>query len=744
MLLVALFVATASAISSFTNSSNPTTPSAPTITTTSSSSSCALLGLGAEHGCDGGLIPATPADWPTNPTSRPCFSIYPSGIQRQCERPEQPWYTYTAAPFGNPYYDGDEINKNIDGTLIEYCGAQSRSIVSQFLATAPITARPVIPQSTFVTEGFSLSQSESWSAYTPYYYVPEFTFTASKPCCLSCTIFGGDVEIYNWPTPAPSPPISTLINSNGFTFVSPSIYVAFSSLHASDLCGAVGQTYNATTVAFHPTDLSTSRGYHYDTVLYTSFPPRLYDLSMTFTQATFGDQAICTDITQSFYQDLQLGGTSQFPDFTEFSDVAEFTSSFSSTPRWLYHYTVTYNPCSPLLSVPTQIYALNSLWSTCGPGINAFFDPPRTLTPGQGLSTFGPATTSNQMPSNTATTTAEAGSTPISSTASMTNTPLSDPTTSINPPSTTTSYPADPTTSLTLSIVLPESVITVESIQTTLTDDPPPTTSIENPLTPSVSIINGSPSPSPPQTTAVDPQVSATITLAQTTIIADPTSAIIIASQTLNPGGQITYSGTTVSLASNAASLMIGGTTTQIAIPPPPAATSQPFYLVGTQTLLIGGPSITVSGTVYSLPSGGSSIIVDGTAQPISALLSPSSNPIVGSQTLVAGGPAITISGSIVSLETGGASVVVGTETQPLASFLGFSTSTSNGIGGIIVTLGGFNTQSTPTNSYIQVGGTGISNGTTFVGKGYITRGERSIWMIGLGLGVWTFGICIF
>jgi hypothetical protein len=213
MLFVTLFVATANAaVLTFTNSSSPSTS---TPTTTTSSTSCALLGLGAQHGCDGGLIPATPADWPTNPTSRPCFSYYPSA-QRQCERPEQPFYTYSA-DFGNPYFDGDRINENVQLTLVSYCAAQSQSAVSQFLATAPITAGPIIPQSTFVTSWFSLTQTDSWSAFTPYYYVPEFTFIASKPCCLSCTIFGGTVDVYNWPTPAPSPPISTLVNAEGFT-----------------------------------------------------------------------------------------------------------------------------------------------------------------------------------------------------------------------------------------------------------------------------------------------------------------------------------------------------------------------------------------------------------------------------------------------------------------------------------------------------------------------------------------------
>ncbi len=42
--------------------------------------------------------------------------------------------------------------------------------------------------------------------------------------------------------------------------VSPSIYVVFQSLVATDLCGAVGKTYYNTTLSFAPSELSTSQG----------------------------------------------------------------------------------------------------------------------------------------------------------------------------------------------------------------------------------------------------------------------------------------------------------------------------------------------------------------------------------------------------------------------------------------------------------------------------------------------------
>lgn len=44
-----------------------------------------------------------------------------------------------------------------------------------------------------------------------------FDFAPSEPCCLQCTVFGGDVQVYRWPTPAPSPPVTKLVNTDGYT-----------------------------------------------------------------------------------------------------------------------------------------------------------------------------------------------------------------------------------------------------------------------------------------------------------------------------------------------------------------------------------------------------------------------------------------------------------------------------------------------------------------------------------------------
>lgn len=43
-----------------------------------------------------------------------------------------------------------------------------------------------------------------------------FTWTASEPCCRACSIYGGSVQVFYWPTATQNPPVSTLIDSKGF------------------------------------------------------------------------------------------------------------------------------------------------------------------------------------------------------------------------------------------------------------------------------------------------------------------------------------------------------------------------------------------------------------------------------------------------------------------------------------------------------------------------------------------------
>lgn len=48
--------------------------------------------------------------------------------------------------------------------------------------------------------------------------------------------------------------------------------------------------------------------------------------------------------------------------------------------NYIANWTITYNPCLPTLSVPTQLYTIDSQWKSCKPGMNGFYDPPTAVT----------------------------------------------------------------------------------------------------------------------------------------------------------------------------------------------------------------------------------------------------------------------------------------------------------------------------------------------------------------------------
>ncbi|TKA68397.1 hypothetical protein B0A49_10641, partial [Cryomyces minteri] len=189
------------------------------------------------------------------------------------------------------------------------------------------------------------------------------------------------------------------------------------------------------------------------------------------------------------------------------------------------------------------------------------------------------------------------------------------------------------------------------------------------------------------------------VVIGLSTITVGLSSPLVVGSQTVYPGAPaITISGTPVSLGSSA--VVVGGSSAaipQVPYQPTPTipgpapvltydgsaftANPAPQYVVGGQTLVPGGPAITVSGTPVSLPAQPTAIVVGGITQPLGPppaspspltvgglTITPNSAQayIIGSQTLEAGAPAIVVSGTSVSLAPGAAAVVIGGTTSHL------------------------------------------------------------------------------
>lgn len=540
-------------------------------------------------------------------------------------------------------------------------------------------------------------------------------------------------------------------------------------------------------------------------------------------------------------------------------------------------YTVSHDPCFPTLTVPSSRFTLtnkvNSELTYCG-GNFGFFDPPYALSRGTAFSTQAVATSAAAEVNGgiaAATSIVQPGSTPVPTTAAVTGQPQPTQTPEVESSvmalspgtkgiSTSADAPAtlpvkgnspatnDPTTSSPVAVAndLPTSV---QNVPATTSNAPVPTTSA-NPilLTP---VTQAAPmTQAPAQITLgsstiiadpssafviasqtltaggqvthansvyslatdgsalvvaasstqvlVDPATPATtpakITVAGSTITANPSSAFIIASQTLTPGGQITYSNSVYSLASNGAALVVAGSSTQnIAASPVPS--SPAAYVIGSQTL-VAGAAATISGTVVSLQAGGSSVVIGGTTAALSQYLAVPTSVIVGGQTQalsaflaeITGAASLVVAGttraislvqgassgapvsvvvggsttvaltqflasatgdasvvvgtktealsSYIAAVTGGATVVVGSKTETLSSLLGAATG-SSGVAGIIASIGGFATPSTTSSG----GSSGSSNGTVFLGSAASVGG--SVWGVGFAASLGILGICI-
>ncbi len=141
------------------------------------------------------------------------------------------------------------------------------------------------PTTFITTVTHALKPGRPWQAYYPDNY----------QCCMNCFVYFPNVDVYYWPVPESeakcandSKPLVTsqailptgaaktaearyealysnssvtgvvsTVNAQGFTFISPSVYVAFGDVSAGDACGPVGQKHTSITLGFAPGVLQT-------------------------------------------------------------------------------------------------------------------------------------------------------------------------------------------------------------------------------------------------------------------------------------------------------------------------------------------------------------------------------------------------------------------------------------------------------------------------------------------------------
>ncbi|PNS19165.1 RNA-dependent RNA polymerase 1 [Sphaceloma murrayae] len=213
----------------------------------------------------------------------------------------------------------------------------------------------------------SFSAWTSTSLYTQY---PIRAYTAQPPCCSSCYFSAGTMRLLYWPdqASASTPPTTaprTVVNADGYTFTSPSVYMVFTSIQATNMCGLVGEAWANKTLAFHPDDISTINPYITQTVTVTS-TSKGQDVTSVSTRVTMPPSGPID------YAKLD-SNCSTISGYTYYSDHP-FNADFGAS---------TVDPCHPILEIPNALVSAQQAWVDAGchasPGAGGIYDPPITL-----------------------------------------------------------------------------------------------------------------------------------------------------------------------------------------------------------------------------------------------------------------------------------------------------------------------------------------------------------------------------
>lgn len=426
--------------------------------------------------------------------------------------------------------------------------------------------------------------------------------------------------------------ISTTVGPDGFTYTSPSIYVAYHDISASNSCGQVGSKHTSITLSFQPGQLSTI---DYSAGLFgfggNPGQPKPFDLK----NLPCPPQSLI-DAQESANQ-----------------------PGLSLPARGTY---------APIIAPPLAIRSLDPAWKTCFSFYA--FDPPKTLAPAVAMvpsptpakqadpqvTPAMPRPTFDDLPVQTI---------PAGGTVAGQTSKLTDPKGAV-----------DPTTAAHSATAGDPNIHSVDNVlAVTVTQDPSPIQEFPNQpsgpsANPSKDILSGS-DPVTASSTINMPSANSNIILiaAGHAFTPQPDSGVVVVGNTLSVNGPAaTVSGKAVSLASSG--LIIGSQTFAVPTPAPEPKISQStaFTLGGHTviplgdssvvvqgaTLSVSGPATTISGIVLSLASSGLVIGSQTFALPTSAPATAGDDIVViDGTTLTAGSPVITIAGTPVSLAVG-------------------------------------------------------------------------------------------
>ncbi|KAK4893586.1 hypothetical protein LTR27_008053 [Elasticomyces elasticus] len=226
--------------------------------------------------------------------------------------------------------------------------------------------------------------------------IPWPTHTTFAPGCTlgcqTCAVTGDKVQLLYWPpatsatfidgnssrvvAPTQAPSDSPVVVSYGGTqLTSPTIYISYHLLYASDSCGPVGPTIRDTIVPL--TSSADLASIQWD---FLSFDNQWMTESFNFTdliepipQSVYNKQPICASQAVSWLRDSPstASGISALRSFTGTGDDWWSLTSNFDCPRT--------GPYRPIIAMPAEVSDFAPEWSSCTVWYGGLYDPPKAL-----------------------------------------------------------------------------------------------------------------------------------------------------------------------------------------------------------------------------------------------------------------------------------------------------------------------------------------------------------------------------
>ncbi|KAK3068237.1 hypothetical protein LTR53_014358 [Teratosphaeriaceae sp. CCFEE 6253] len=283
-----------------------------------------------------------------------------SSIVPQCQSQWQQWIAAGAPRTRRPAC----LQASVDA---EQCG----TAVSAYYAGVPVHGDEGVPA--WVTNG----TSTFWPTTTT--FAPQCTLG-----CQRCAITGNNVKLLYWqpstahvlnysistgklPVGSTNATSASTVVFDGTTLTSPTVYISYDMLYASNSCHGVGGTFKNTIIPVRTEDLSSLA---YQPLANWAIGPGQWgnqQLSYKYINRPFNFTDLAEPVPDSVYNQLpwcqrELRG---------WTNAGFNASKFTCTPKDASY--------APLIAVPTEVRNLDPAWASCTAWYGGLFDPPEAL-----------------------------------------------------------------------------------------------------------------------------------------------------------------------------------------------------------------------------------------------------------------------------------------------------------------------------------------------------------------------------